>query len=94
MGLRTVLATERHARQPEARLQALASSFLTIEATGQGISDSHETQTRLVEFVGDAKRVLGAQLGPPPFRYRLCERDSQNSACTWPAKTTVSGRVA
>jgi len=53
----------------EARLQALASPFLTAEATGQDIIDPRETRARLVEFVHDAQRVLATQLGPPPFPY-------------------------
>lgn len=53
----------------EARLQALASPFLTAEATGQDIIDPRETRARLVEFVHDAQRLLSRQLGPPPFPY-------------------------
>jgi acetyl-CoA carboxylase carboxyltransferase component len=53
----------------EARLQRLASPFLTAEATGQDIIDPRETRVRLVEFVHDAQRVLATQLGPPPFPY-------------------------
>ena len=53
----------------EARLQALASPFLTAEATGQDIIDPRETRARLVEFVHDAQRILATQLGPPPFPY-------------------------
>jgi acetyl-CoA carboxylase carboxyltransferase component len=53
----------------EARLQALASPFLTAEATGQDIIDPRETRARLVEFVHDAQRILALQLGPPPFPY-------------------------
>ena len=53
----------------EARLQALASPFLTAEATGQDIIDPRETRRRLVEFVHDAQRVLATQLGPPPAPY-------------------------
>ena len=53
----------------EARLQALASPFLTAEATGQDIIDPRETRSRLVEFVHDAQRILGTQLGPPPMPY-------------------------
>lgn len=53
----------------EARLQALASPFRTAEATGQDIIDPRETRPRLVEFVRDAQRILGSQLGPPPFPY-------------------------
>ena len=53
----------------EGRLQALASPFLTAEATGQDIIDPRETRSRLVEFVRDAQRVLVTQLGPPPFPY-------------------------
>ncbi len=53
----------------EARLQALASPFMTAEATGQDIIDPRETRARLVEFVHDAQRLLSRQLGPPPFPY-------------------------
>ena len=53
----------------EARLQALASPFLTAEATGQDIIDPRETRLRLVEFVRDAQRILALQLGPPPIPY-------------------------
>jgi acetyl-CoA carboxylase carboxyltransferase component len=53
----------------EARLQALASPFLTAEATGQDIIDPRETRARLVEFVHDAQRILATQLGAPPFPY-------------------------
>jgi acetyl-CoA carboxylase carboxyltransferase component len=53
----------------EARLQALASPFLTAEATGQDIIDPRETRRRLVEFVHDAQRILATQLGPPPLPY-------------------------
>jgi methylmalonyl-CoA decarboxylase subunit alpha len=56
-------------REIEARLQALASPFLTAEATGQDIIDPRETRRRLVEFVHDAQRVLATQLGPPPVPY-------------------------
>jgi methylmalonyl-CoA decarboxylase subunit alpha len=47
----------------EARLQALASPFLTAEATGQDIIDPRDTRSRLVEFVHDAQRILKTQLG-------------------------------
>jgi acetyl-CoA carboxylase carboxyltransferase component len=53
----------------EARLQALASPFLTAEATGQDIIDPRETRGRLVEFVHDAQRILAMQVGPPPIPY-------------------------
>ena len=53
----------------EARLQALASPFLTAETTGQDIIDPRETRGRLVEFVRDAQRLLTRQLGPPPMPY-------------------------
>jgi acetyl-CoA carboxylase carboxyltransferase component len=53
----------------EARLQALASPFLTAESTGQDIIDPRETRARLVEFVHDAQRILATQVGAPPFPY-------------------------
>ena len=53
----------------EARLQALASPFLTAEATGQDIIDPRETRARLVEFVHDAQPILAGQLGPPAMPY-------------------------
>jgi len=53
----------------EARLEALASPFLTAEATGQDIIDPRETRGCLVEFVRDAQRILALQLGPPRFPY-------------------------
>jgi len=53
----------------EARLQALASPFLTAEATGQDIIDPRETRARLVEFVHDAQRILAQQVGPPHMPY-------------------------
>lgn len=53
----------------EARLQALASPFLTAEATGQDIIDPRETRARLMEFVHDAQRILATQVGPPPIPY-------------------------
>jgi acetyl-CoA carboxylase carboxyltransferase component len=53
----------------EARLQALASPFLTAEATGQDIIDPRTTRARLVEFVRDAQRVLMTQVGPPVIPY-------------------------
>ena len=53
----------------EARLQALASPFLTAEATGQDIIDPRETRALLCEFVEDAQRVLMTQLGPPWMPY-------------------------
>ena len=53
----------------EARLQGLASPFLTAEATGQDIIDPRETRALLCEFVADAQRVLVSQLGPPFMPY-------------------------
>jgi acetyl-CoA carboxylase carboxyltransferase component len=56
----------------ESRLDALASPFLTAEATGQDIidpRDPRETRAHLVEFVHDAQRILATQLGPPPSPY-------------------------
>jgi acetyl-CoA carboxylase carboxyltransferase component len=53
----------------EARLQALASPFLTAEATGQDIIDPRETRPLLCEFVEDAQRILQSQLGPPHIPY-------------------------
>jgi acetyl-CoA carboxylase carboxyltransferase component len=53
----------------EARLQALASPFLTAEATGQDIIDPRDTRSLLCEFVEDAQRVLRSQLGPPRIPY-------------------------
>lgn len=54
----------------EARLQALASPFLTAEATGQDIIDPAETRELLAEFLEDAQRVLVTQLGPPTVSFR------------------------
>ena len=54
----------------EARLQALASPFLTAEATGQDIIDPRDTRALLCEFVRDAQPILKTQLGPPPTPYR------------------------
>ena len=56
-------------REIEARLQALASPFLTAEATGQDIIDPRKTRSHLVEFVHDAQRILARQLGPPLIPY-------------------------
>jgi acetyl-CoA carboxylase carboxyltransferase component len=53
----------------EARLQALASPFLTAEATGQDIIDPRETRARLCEFVEDAQRILATQIGVPGMGY-------------------------
>ncbi|HEY5644466.1 MAG TPA: hypothetical protein VIS76_00865, partial [Pseudomonadales bacterium] len=53
----------------EARLNALASPFLTAEATGQDIIDPRDTRPLACEFVEDAQRVLAAQLGPPRIPY-------------------------
>ncbi len=60
---------EQKRQEIEARLDALASPFLTAEATGQDIIDPRETRARLVEFVHDAQRILATQLGPPPVPY-------------------------
>jgi acetyl-CoA carboxylase carboxyltransferase component len=53
----------------EARLQGLASPFLTAESTGQDIIDPRETRARLVEFVRDAQRLLARQVGVPAMPY-------------------------
>jgi acetyl-CoA carboxylase carboxyltransferase component len=53
----------------EARLNALASPFLTAEATGQDLIDPRDTRALLCEFVEDAQRVLKTQLGPPRIPY-------------------------
>ena len=53
----------------EARLNALASPFLTAEATGQDIIDPRDSRPLLCEFVEDAQRVLQTQLGPPRIPY-------------------------
>ncbi|MDE0943390.1 MAG: hypothetical protein OSB58_13290 [Alphaproteobacteria bacterium] len=53
----------------EARLQALASPFLTAEFTGQDIIDPRETRPLLCEFVEDAQRILTSQLGTPHIPY-------------------------
>jgi len=53
----------------EARLQALASPFLTAEATGQDIIDPRQTRTVACEFAEDAQRVLATQLGRPRIPY-------------------------
>ena len=53
----------------EARLQALASPFLTAEATGQDIIDPRSTRRHLVEFVHDAQRLLAQQVGVPAMPY-------------------------
>lgn len=50
-------------REIEAKLQALASPFRTAEATGQDIIDPRETRRKLAEFVADAQKVIGTQLG-------------------------------
>ena len=57
------------AAEIEARLQALASPFLTAEATGQDIIDPRETRALLVEFVEDAQRILASQVGSPAMPY-------------------------
>ncbi len=53
----------------EARLQALASPFLTAESTGQDIIDPRTTRRHLVEFVHDAQRILASQVGVPGLPY-------------------------
>lgn len=53
----------------EARLNALASPFLTAEATGQDIIDPRETRPLLCEFVEEAQTILRSQLGPCPTPY-------------------------
>lgn len=53
----------------EARLQALASPFLTAEATGQDIIDPRTTRAKMVEFVHDAQRILQSQVGVPGLPY-------------------------
>ena len=50
-------------------IAALASPFLTAEATGQDIIDPRETRPLLCEFVEDAQRILQSQLGPPHIPY-------------------------
>jgi acetyl-CoA carboxylase carboxyltransferase component len=53
----------------ESRLNALASPFLTAEATGQDIISPSHTRPALCEFVDDAQKVLRTQLGPPRIPY-------------------------
>lgn len=53
----------------EARLNALASPFLTAEATGQDIIDPRDTRPLLCEFVEEAQAILRSQLGPCPNPY-------------------------
>jgi acetyl-CoA carboxylase carboxyltransferase component len=53
----------------EARLNALASPFLTAEASGQDIIDPRDTRPLLCEFVEDAQKVLASQLGEPRIPY-------------------------
>jgi hypothetical protein len=50
-------------------LNALASPFLTAEATGQDIIDPRDTRLLACEFAEDAQRVLATQLGPPRIPY-------------------------
>lgn len=50
----------------EARLNALASPFLTAEVTGQDIIDPRETRALLCDFVDEAQPILASQLGRPP----------------------------
>ena len=57
-------------REIEGELEALASPFLTAEATAQDIIDPAETRALLAEFVGEAQRVLATQVGPPTMPYR------------------------
>ena len=54
----------------QAELDALASPFLTAEATGQDIIDPAQTRELLIEFVNDAQRVLTTQVGIPGMPYR------------------------
>ncbi|MFV0260593.1 MAG: acyl-CoA carboxylase subunit beta [Acidimicrobiales bacterium] len=54
----------------EDRLLRIASPFRTAEATGQDIIAPSQSRALAVEFVADAQRLLGDQLGPPPNRYR------------------------
>ena len=53
----------------EARLQAMASPFLTAETTGQDIIDPRTTRQKMVEFVHDAQRILASQVGVPGLPY-------------------------
>lgn len=55
----------------ESRLQALASPFRTVEATGQDIIDPRDTRPLLAEFALEACRVSATLLGEPPRSYRL-----------------------
>jgi len=57
-------------KEIEAELDALASPFLTAEATGQDIIDPAQTRELLIEFVTDAQRVLATQVGVPRLPYR------------------------
>jgi acetyl-CoA carboxylase carboxyltransferase component len=60
---------EKKRTEIEARLNALASPFLTAEATGQDIIDPRDTRLLACEFAEDAQRVLATQLGPPRIPY-------------------------
>jgi acetyl-CoA carboxylase carboxyltransferase component len=60
---------EKKRAEIEARLNALASPFLTAEATGQDIIDPRDTRLLACEFAEDAQRVLATQLGPPRIPY-------------------------
>ena len=57
-------------KEIEAELDALASPFLTAEATGQDIIDPAQTRELLIEFVTDAQRVLTTQVAVPGMPYR------------------------
>jgi hypothetical protein len=54
----------------EARLKAMASPFLTAEATGQDIIDPRHTRRLLCEFVEEAQPILRSQLGQTAMPYR------------------------
>jgi len=53
----------------EARLKAMASPFLTAEATGQDIIDPRDTRRLLCEFVEEAQPILRSQLGQTSMPY-------------------------
>lgn len=53
----------------EDRLNALASPFLTAEATGQDIIDPRDSRALLCEFVEEVQGVLKIQLGEPVTPY-------------------------
>lgn len=61
---------EQARRDIEARLENIASPFLTAEATGQNIIDPIESRKYLVMFVHEARRILINQLGVGSMLYR------------------------